>query len=189
METIIHSAMQENESSSTAQDCVSHLTETPGSLDGASRLLQLSRLAQELGAELSPRRHLNSQRGSPKDVSMLLVSASSSAVNLPCSMPWSVTRLFRPGCSSHSGAYCGSVWRRTSRPRAHARRLWQDIAISALKEYVTEELNPRIKGRGRRRSICAQPIVVLRHVFCGYAGFGFGLHWKYSNHAGVHSSH
>src|ERR1035441_3484824 len=51
MGTIIHSAMQEYESSLTVQDCVNPLTETPGSLDGFSRLLQLSRLAQELGAE------------------------------------------------------------------------------------------------------------------------------------------
>jgi len=76
---------------------------------------------------------------------MLLVSASSSAVNLPCSMPWSVTRLFRRVCSSHSGAYCGSVWRRTSRRVRMRDGSWQDIAISALKEYVTEELNPENK--------------------------------------------
>jgi hypothetical protein len=45
------------------------------------------------------------------------------------------------------------------------------------------------KGRGRRGSIRAQPFVVLRHVLCGYAGFGLGLHRKYGDHAGVHSSH
>ena len=44
---------------------------------------------------------------------------------------------------------------------------WRDVAMSDLKEYVTEELNPENKKtRGGRGSICTQPPVVLRHVFC-----------------------
>jgi len=46
-----HSAIQEFKSNSTVQDFDSPPTEAPASMDGASRLLQLGRLAQELGAE------------------------------------------------------------------------------------------------------------------------------------------
>ena len=45
------SAMQEFNSSSTVQDNGSIPTETSVTLDGASRLLRLANLAQELGAE------------------------------------------------------------------------------------------------------------------------------------------
>ena len=51
MDMMAHSAMHGFKSNSTVQDYDSPLTETPVSLDGASRLLQLGRLAQELGAE------------------------------------------------------------------------------------------------------------------------------------------
>jgi hypothetical protein len=51
MMTMVHSAMQGYESSSTVQDYGSLPTETPVSMDGASRLLRLANLAQELGAE------------------------------------------------------------------------------------------------------------------------------------------
>ena len=46
-----HSAMQEYNSSSTVQDQGSPPTETSVSVDGASCLLRLANLAQELGAE------------------------------------------------------------------------------------------------------------------------------------------
>jgi hypothetical protein len=50
METMDHSAMQEFKSSSTVQDYDGSPTETSVCMDGASRLLRLGRLAQELGA-------------------------------------------------------------------------------------------------------------------------------------------
>jgi len=51
MDMMAHSAMQGFNSNSTVQDYDSPSTETPVSMDGASRLSQLGRLAQELGAE------------------------------------------------------------------------------------------------------------------------------------------
>jgi len=146
METIIHSAMQENESSSTAQDCVSHLTETPGSLDGASRLLQLSRLAQELGAEPVA-----------EEASELAARVSEGRFYVAC------VGQFKRGKSTLLNALVGhavvptgfvpvtavpTVVRFGDELHARVRMRdgsWQDIAISALKEYVTEELNPENK--------------------------------------------
>jgi hypothetical protein len=51
MEMMAHSAMQEYNSSSKVQDYGSVPAETSVFIDGASRLLRLGRLAQELGAD------------------------------------------------------------------------------------------------------------------------------------------
>lgn len=146
METIIHSAMQEDESSSTALDCVSTLTETPGSLDGASRLLQLSRLAQKLGAE-----------SVAEEASELAARVSEGRFYVAC------IGQFKRGKSTLLNAMVGQAVVPTGfvpvtavptvvrfGDELHARvRMrdgsWQDIAMSALKEYVTEELNPENK--------------------------------------------
>ena len=146
METIIHSAMQKYESSLTARDCVNPLTETPGSLDGASRLLQLSRLAQELGAE-----------SVAEEASELAARVSEGRFYVAC------IGQFKRGKSTLLNALVGhavvptgfipvtavpTVVRFGDELHARVRMRdgsWQDIAMSELKEYVTEELNPENK--------------------------------------------
>ena len=142
MGTVIHSAMQDYESSSTAQDCVNPLTETPGSLDGALGLLQLSSLAQELGAE-----------SVAEGARELAVRVSEGRFYVAC------IGQFKRGKSTLLNALVGhkvvptgfvpvtavpTVVRFGDELHARIRMRdgsWQDIAMSDLKEYVTEELN------------------------------------------------
>jgi GTP-binding protein EngB required for normal cell division len=146
MEKIIHSAIQEYESSSSAQDCVNPLAATPGSLDGAFRLLQLSGLAQELGAE-----------SVAEEASELAARVAEGRFYVAC------IGQFKRGKSTLLNALVGhavvptgfvpvtavpTVIRFGDELHARVRMRdgsWQDIAMSDLKEYVTEELNPENK--------------------------------------------
>src|ERR1039458_3639887 len=92
---------------------------------------------RNFGLSLSPRKHVNSQRGFPKGVSMWRASASSSEENPHCSTLWSVTQLSRPGLFRWGEAIHARVRMRDAS--------WRDIAMTDLKEYVTEELNPENK--------------------------------------------
>jgi len=89
--------MQEYNSSSTVQDCGSLPTETSVSMDGASRLLRLGRLAQELesGSVAEEAREL-AARVSEGRFYVACVGQFKRG-NPPCSTLWSATQLFRPG--------------------------------------------------------------------------------------------
>ena len=160
-------------------------------MDGASRLLRLAGLAQELGAEPVA-----------EEARDLAARVSEGRFYVAC------VGQFKRGKSTLLNALVGhevvptgfipvtavpTVIRFGDKLHARVRMRdasWRDVAMPDLKEYVTEELNPENKkARGRRGSLCTQPFVVLRHVFCGHAGFGLSLYRKYGDHAGIHSSH
>jgi GTP-binding protein EngB required for normal cell division len=135
--------MQEYNSSSILQDDGSLPTETSVPIDGASRLLRLGRLAQELGAEPAA-----------EEARELAARVSEGRFYVAC------VGQFKRGKSTLLNALVGhevvptgfipvtavpTVIRFGDRPHARVRMRdgsWQDVAMSDLKEYVTEELNP-----------------------------------------------
>jgi len=143
MEMMAHSTMKEYKSRSTAQDCGSIPTETPVSMDGASRLLQLADVAQELGAEPVA-----------EEARELAARVSEGRFYVAC------VGQFKRGKSTLLNALVGYAVVPTGfvpvtavptvirfGDRLHARvRIrdgsWRGVAMSDLKEYVTEELNP-----------------------------------------------
>ena len=143
MGMIAHSAMQEFNSSSTVQDYGSLLTETSVSMDGASRLLRLANLAQELGAEplaeearelaarVSEGRFYVACIGQFKRGKSILLNALIGHAVVPTGFVpvTAVPTVIRFGDELHARV----------RMRDGS---WQDIAMPDLKEYVTEELNP-----------------------------------------------
>jgi GTP-binding protein EngB required for normal cell division len=141
-----HAAMRECKSSSTVQDYGSLSTETSVCMDGASRLLRLGGLAQELGAEpvaeearelaarVSEGRFYVACVGQVKRGKSTLLNALVGHAVLPSGfIP--VTAVL-------------TVIRFGDEPHARVRMRdgsWRDVAMTDLKEYVTEELNPENK--------------------------------------------
>jgi GTP-binding protein EngB required for normal cell division len=138
--------MQEYNSSSTVQDYGNLPTETSVSVDGASRLLRLGRLAQELGTEpvaeearelaarISEGRFYVACVGQFKRGKSTLLNALVGHPVVPTGFVpvTAVPTVIRFGDELHA--------------RVRMRDgFWQDIAMSDLKEYVTEELNPENK--------------------------------------------
>lgn len=135
--------MQEYNSSSILQDDGSLPTQTSVPIDGASRLLRLGRLAQELGTEPVAEKARE-----------LAARVSEGRFYVAC------VGQFKRGKSTLLNALVGhevvptgfipvtavpTVIRFGDRPHARVRMRdgsWQDVAMSDLKEYVTEELNP-----------------------------------------------
>jgi predicted GTPase len=166
METMVNSAMQEYESTSPVQDCGAPPTEITGSLDGASRLLQLSRLAQEIGAESVAEEALE-----------LAARVSAGRFYVAC------IGQFKRGKSTLINALVGhavvptgfvpvtavpTVIRFGDQLHARVRMRdgsWQDIDMSDLKEYVTEELNPENK-RGVDGAEVFVPSALLSSGMC-----------------------
>jgi GTP-binding protein EngB required for normal cell division len=146
MDMMAHSAMQGITSSSTVQDYNSPSTEAPASMDGASRLLRLGRLAQELGAEPVA-----------EEARELAARVSEGRFYVAC------VGQFKRGKSTLLNALVGhevvptgfvpvtavpTVIRFGDEPHARVRMrdgAWRDVAMTDLKEYVTEELNPENK--------------------------------------------
>jgi len=146
MGMMAHSAMQGITSSSTVQDYNSPSTEAPASMDGASRLLRLGRLAQELGAEPVA-----------EEARELAARVSEGRFYVAC------VGQFKRGKSTLLNALVGhevvptgfvpvtavpTVIRFGDEPHARVRMrdgAWRDVAMTDLKEYVTEELNPENK--------------------------------------------
>jgi GTP-binding protein EngB required for normal cell division len=138
--------MQEYNSSSILQDDGSLPTETSVPIDGASRLLRLGRLAQELVAEPVA-----------EEARELAARVSEGRFYVAC------VGQFKRGKSTLLNALVGhevvptgfipvtavpTVIRFGDQPHARVRMRdgsWQDVAMSDLKEYVTEELNPENK--------------------------------------------
>jgi len=135
--------MQEYNSSSILQDDGSLPTQTSVPIDGASRLLRLGRLAQELVAEPVA-----------EEARELAARVSEGRFYVAC------VGQFKRGKSTLLNALVGhevvptgfipvtavpTVIRFGDQPHARVRMRdgsWQDVAMSDLKEYVTEELNP-----------------------------------------------
>jgi GTP-binding protein EngB required for normal cell division len=146
MDMMAHSAMQGFKSNSTVQDYDSPSTETPVSMDGAPRLLQLGRLAQELGAEPVA-----------EEARELAARVSEGRFYVAC------VGQFKRGKSTLLNALVGhavvptgfvpvtavpTVIRFGDKPHARVRLrdgAWRNVAMTDLKEYVTEELNPENK--------------------------------------------
>lgn len=138
--------MLEYNRGSTVQDYDSLPTETSVTMDGASRLLQLSDLAGELGAE-----HV------VEEARELAARVSEGRFYVAC------VGQFKRGKSTLLNALVGhevvptgfvpvtavpTVIRFGDELRAHVRMrdgAWRDIAMADLKNYVTEELNPENK--------------------------------------------
>jgi GTP-binding protein EngB required for normal cell division len=138
--------MQEFNSISTVQDYGSLPTETSISLDGASRLLQLGMLAQELGAEPVA-----------EEARELATRVSEGRFYVAC------VGQFKRGKSTLLNALVGhailpigfvpvtavpTVIRFGHEPCARIRMrdgAWLDVAMPDVKEFVTEEFNPENK--------------------------------------------
>jgi predicted GTPase len=138
--------MQASKTSSTLQDYGSLPAETSASMDGASRLLRLGRLAEELGAEPVA-----------EEARELAARVSEGRFYVAC------VGQFKRGKSTLLNALVGHTVVPTGfvpvtavptvirfGDELHARvRIrdgsWRDVDLSDLKEYVTEELNPENK--------------------------------------------
>lgn len=138
--------MQEYNSSSTVQEFGSLPAETSLCMDGASRLLRLADLAQELGAEPVT-----------EEARELAVRVSEGRFYVAC------IGQFKRGKSTLLNALVGhevvptgfvpvtavpTVIRFGDQPHARVRMrdgAWRDVELTDLKEFVTEELNPENK--------------------------------------------
>jgi predicted GTPase len=146
MEMMAHSAMQEYKNSSTVPDYGSLSTGTLAPMDGASRLLRLGGLAEELGAEPQA-----------KEARELAARVTEGRFYVAC------IGQFKRGKSTLLNALVGhevvptgfvpvtavpTVIRFGDELHARVRMRdgsWQNIDLPDLKEYVTEELNPENK--------------------------------------------
>jgi GTP-binding protein EngB required for normal cell division len=138
--------MHEYKSSSTVQDYGSLPTETSVCTDGASRLLRLGRLAQELRAEpvaeearelaarVSEGRFYVACVGQFKRGKSTLLNALVGDAVVPTG--------FIPVTAVPTVIRFGEAIHARVRMRDAS---WRDIAMTDLKEYVTEELNPENK--------------------------------------------
>jgi GTP-binding protein EngB required for normal cell division len=138
--------VQEYNSSSTVQDYGILPTEKSVCMDGASRLLRLGRLAQELGAEpvaeearelaarVSEGRFYVACVGQFKRGKSTLLNALVGYAVVPTG--------FVPVTAVPTVIRFGDELRARVRIRDGS---WRDAAMSDLKEYVTEELNPENK--------------------------------------------
>ena len=146
MEMMAYSVMQEYQSSSTVQDYGGIPTEAPVSMDGATRLLRLAGLAQELGAEpvaeearelaarVSEGRFYVACVGQFKRGKSTLLNALVGHAVVPTG--------FVPVTAVPTVIRFGDALHARVRMRDGA---WRDVAMPDLKEYVTEELNPENK--------------------------------------------
>ena len=135
--------MQEYNNSSTVQEYGSLLTETSVRMGGASRLLRLVGLAQELGAErvaeearelaarVSEGRFYVACVGQCKRGKSTLLNALVGHKVVPTGFVpvTAIPTVIRFGDALHARIRMGDG-------------SWRDVAMSDLKEYVTEELNP-----------------------------------------------
>ena len=138
--------MQEHKGSSTVQDYGSVPTETFVSMDGASRLLRLADLAQELGADpvaeetrelaarVSEGRFYVACIGQFKRGKSTLINALVGYAVVPTG--------FVPVTAVPTVIRFGEELHARVRMRSGS---WRDVDLSDLKEYVTEELNPENK--------------------------------------------
>ncbi|HUD74846.1 MAG TPA: dynamin family protein, partial [Terracidiphilus sp.] len=138
--------MQASKTSSTLQDYGSLPAETFVSMDGASRLLRLAGLAQELGAEpvaeearelaarVSEGRFYVACIGQFKRGKSTLLNALVGHTVVPTG--------FVPVTAVPTVIRFGDELRARVRMRDGA---WRDVDLPDLKEYVTEELNPENK--------------------------------------------
>jgi len=171
---MVHSAMQEYKTSSTVQHYGSPPPETPVSLDGASRLLRLGRLAEELGAEPVA-----------EEARELAARVSEGRFYVAC------IGQFKRGKSTLLNALVGhavvptgfvpvtavpTVIRYGDKPRARIRMrdgAWRDVAMTDLKEYVTEELNPEnIKAVDGAEVFVPSPLLTSGMCFVDTPGLG-----------------
>jgi hypothetical protein len=146
MEMMTRSAMPEYMSSSTVQERGSPPAETSASMDGASRLLRLGRLAQELrdepvaeearelAARVSEGRFYVACVGQFKRGKSTLLNALVGYAVVPTG--------FVPVTAVPTVIRFGDELHARIRMRDGA---WRDVDVSDLKEYVTEELNPENK--------------------------------------------
>jgi len=143
---MVHSAMQEHASHSVGQHDGRPPTEESVSVDGASRLLQLAGLAQELESEavaeearelagrVSEGRFYVACIGQFKRGKSTLLNALVDRELVPTG--------FVPVTAVPTVIRFGEGLRARIRMRDGS---WQDIGMSDLKQYVTEELNPENK--------------------------------------------
>ena len=143
MDRMASSAMQGYNNSSTVQENGNIQTDTSAPMDGASRLLRLTILAQELGAEPVA-----------EEARELAARVSEGRFYVAC------IGQFKRGKSTLLNALIGhavvptgfvpvtavpTVIRYGDEPHARIRMrdgVWQDVDLIDLKQYVTEELNP-----------------------------------------------
>jgi GTP-binding protein EngB required for normal cell division len=166
--------MLEYESSLTVQDCGSLPTEPSVSMDGTSRLLRLSDLAQELAAEPVA-----------EEARELAARVAEGRFYVAC------VGQFKRGKSTLLNALVGhdvvptgfvpvtavpTVIRFGDKPHARIRMRdgsWQDVAMPDLKEYVTEELNPEnMKGVDGAEVFVPSPLLSSGMCFVDTPGLG-----------------
>jgi GTP-binding protein EngB required for normal cell division len=138
--------MQEHSSSTTVQDYSSPPADTSVTRDGASRLLRLANLAQELGAEpVAEEAHELAARVSEGRFYVACVGqfkrGKSTLLNALVGHEVVPTG-FIPVTAVPTVIRFGDALHARIRMRDGS---WQDIAMPDLKEYVTEELNPENK--------------------------------------------
>jgi predicted GTPase len=166
--------MLEYESSLTVQDCGSLPAEPSVSMDGTSRLLRLSDLAEELGAEPVA-----------EEGRELAARVSEGRFYVAC------VGQFKRGKSTLLNALVGhevvptgyvpvtavpTVIRFGDKPHARVRMrdgAWRDVAMTDLKEYVTEELNPEnMKGVDGAEVFVPSPLLSSGMCFVDTPGLG-----------------
>jgi GTP-binding protein EngB required for normal cell division len=138
--------MQEHSSSTTVQDYSSPPADTSVTRDGASRLLRLANLAQELGAEpVAEEAHELAARVSEGRFYVACVGqfkrGKSTLLNALVGHEVVPTG-FIPVTAVPTVIRFGDALHARIRMRDGS---WQDVAMPDLKEYVTEELNPENK--------------------------------------------
>jgi GTP-binding protein EngB required for normal cell division len=138
--------MQEHSSSTTVQDYSGPPADTSITRDGASRLLRLANLAQELGAEpVAEEAHELAARVSEGRFYVACVGqfkrGKSTLLNALVGHEVVPTG-FIPVTAVPTVIRFGDALHARIRMRDGS---WQDVAMPDLKEYVTEELNPENK--------------------------------------------
>ena len=169
--------MQELSSTTTMQDYAGTSLETSMIRDGASRLLRLAELAQELGAEPVA-----------EEARELAAQVAEGRFYVAC------VGQFRRGKSTLLNALVGhdvvptgfvpvtavpTVIRFADTLHARVRMQdgsWHDVAVSDLKEYVTEELNPENKKAVDGAEVFV-PSLLLSSGMCFADTSGLGSVW------------
>jgi len=166
--------MQESTSSSAVQEYGSHAADASVTVDGASRLLRLAEVAQELGSEPVS-----------QEARELAARVSEGRFYVAC------IGQFKRGKSSLLNALVGyeivptgfipvtavpTVIRFGNQLRARVRMRdgsWQVVAIPDLKEYVTEERNPENKkGVDGAEAFVPSPLLSSGMCFVDTPGLG-----------------
>lgn len=168
------STMKGSDGSNSLVQNVGFATETSGSVDGASRLLRLADLAQELGAEPVA-----------EEARELAARVSEGRFYVAC------VGQFKRGKSTLLNALVGydvvptgflpvtavpTVIRFGEKLHARIRMQdgsWRDIPVAELKEYVTEELNPENeKGVDGAEAFVPSPLLSSGMCFVDTPGLG-----------------